>query len=71
MDSYPLASATLIEYPDGARDWKVIRCPYCHQTHLHGAGAPGVDPRKSLGHRASSCIGPVNPGYILVEESLD
>jgi hypothetical protein len=56
---------------DGRGHWKILSCPYCGQSHLHGgADEPG---NSGLGHRAAHCGGNYSKineaGYILVESS--
>lgn len=36
----------------------VIRCPYCGDEHLHGAGSR---PGRASGHRVSHCCSPLHP----------
>lgn len=55
------AKAILTEY----RQWHVPNCPLCGGEHWHGAGGPGDDPHKLLGHRGAHCAG--GDGYVLVE----
>lgn len=38
-----------------ARQWKVLRCPFCGEVHRHGAGDQDDDPRAFLGGRLSHC----------------
>ncbi|MFC8925507.1 hypothetical protein ACFT43_06455 [Streptomyces albidoflavus] len=44
----------------------VIRCPYCHKEHRHGAVGPKLG--DGDGHCVSHCADTANPGYILMEE---
>ncbi len=38
--------------------WLVLRCPFCHKRHTHGADSPryNVPARDSLGLRHSHCV---------------
>jgi hypothetical protein len=39
--------------------WRILNCPYCRKTHLHGGGgASGRDPRSFLGFRGVHCKRP-------------
>lgn len=51
----------VIAHRDGAH--LVIRCPFCHKRHHHGAGTGGPD---AYGHRVAHCGD--GPGYVLVPE---
>jgi hypothetical protein len=65
---FPFAPAELNF--DGTRFvWRVVRCPFCGEAHVHGAGRRGEDPRAALGHRAGHCFGEINGGYRLVDVS--
>jgi len=45
--------------------WIIPECPYCGESHTHGAGlkhldsghthGPGYNPREFLGHRQAAC----------------
>ena len=53
-DELPIADVVLVR---GERQnyWRILRCPFCHRTHQHGAGEPHQDPRDFLGTRWSHC----------------
>ena len=72
----PIAPCILVRTEAGGQYWLVITCPICGRrggrAHIHGAGGPGADPRKSLGHRVAHCASPISPevcfrGYELVD----
>ena len=60
----PVALATLISW-----SWVIEDCPLCGRRHVHGAGAPGGDPRRLLGHRVAHCGG--MGGYVLVAHTRE
>lgn len=46
--------------------WVIPVCPYCGQTHYHGAGGIGADSKKFLGGRVPHCWDNLDhPNYIL------
>lgn len=53
-DELPIADVILVR---GQRlnYWRILRCPFCHREHHHGAGEPHQDPRGFLGTRWSHC----------------
>jgi hypothetical protein len=70
----PIAPCVLVHGDNGGYRWMVVQCPIClaRGRHFHGAGGPGADPRKSLGHRVAHCCSPISPerafrGYELVD----
>ncbi len=56
-----IAPVVLVSSDNGGWRWMVVTCPICGAKgrHFHGAGGPGADPRKSLGHRLAHCASPV------------
>jgi hypothetical protein len=36
--------------------WVIPACPLCGSTHYHGAGRPGDDRTRFLGHRVAHCL---------------
>ena len=43
--------------PNGANQWVLPDCPYCGQTHWHGAGSPGEDLKLGpQGSRRPHCV---------------
>jgi len=57
----------------GHNYWKIAKCPYCLEEHLHGADENFSD--KSLGHRVAHCdvkFKDINSkGYILTKADHD
>lgn len=46
--------ATIVEMFKGKRCWRVaVRCPFCKDVHLHGAGETNTLP--NLGQRRAHC----------------
>ena len=51
--------------------WKVLSCPYCGESHRHGAGSELGKVRSMLGHRFTHCSqgpGVGSVGYELIEK---
>ncbi|MEI6513980.1 MAG: hypothetical protein WCO51_12025 [bacterium] len=63
----PIAFVRLIPpmYRLGCFDWEVISCPFCGQSHRHGAGDDLERVMTKLGYRLSHCVGG-NRNYKLV-----
>ena len=65
-DGRPFVPATFVRHRRG--DLFTIHCPFCGQTHTHGAGRHGEDPRDFAFHRVAHCRirTPANSrGYVL------
>ena len=59
----PIAPVVFVEGQFGVNYWKVINCPFCGRSHIHGAGETGQNPADHLGLRISHC--PAGPGQRL------
>lgn len=67
--TYQPAPAHLEAHKDGYA-WVVDTCPICGQSHVHGGGGLGDDPRQRLGHRVAHCAASEHGGYVLVEMAV-
>lgn len=65
-DDIPIALVTLRGSEAEGWLWVVKCCPHCGETHVHGGGSGGGDPRRFLNHRVAHCGG--EGGYDLVED---
>jgi hypothetical protein len=45
--------------------WQVLKCPYCGNKHLHGAGENPDTVARFLSHRVAHCPDPSGKGYNL------
>lgn len=55
IDNESPIAFVVLQITGDARQWKVLRCPYCGEVHLHGAGGRDDDPHEFLGGRFAHC----------------
>lgn len=69
-DDIPIVAAVRDRrYPDN--DLLIVTCPFCAETHVHGACGKDSPRGFGDGHRVADCVDPRTPGsdlgYIVVE----